>query len=71
VEEAKPKVPHDDGLTCINCGANAAHDAASQWRGPHKRYCSKAQCKKAATVARKSAGPRARGRRSSRRWRTT
>jgi hypothetical protein len=51
VEEAKPKVPHDDGLTCIHCGANEA----SQWRGPHKRYCSKAQCKKAATAARKSA----------------
>ena len=36
-EEAKPKVPHDDGLTCIHCGANEA----SQWRGPQKRYCSK------------------------------
>ena len=46
-DDAKPKVPHDEGLPCLSCGAMEA----SQWRGLGLRYCSKGKCKKAAKEA--------------------
>ena len=40
-EDAKPKVPHPDGLQCVSCGAGVA----SQWRGINGDHCSKSKCK--------------------------
>ena len=43
-EDAKPKMPHKDGLPCLGCGALDS----SWWRGPGGRYC----CQKEAKAAR-------------------
>ena len=48
-EHAKPKVPHKEGLACVECGARET----SQWRGIGGRYCSAAGCRKLADKERK------------------
>ena len=50
-EHAKPKVPHKEGLACVECGARET----SQWRGIGGRYCSAAGCRKLADEERKQA----------------
>ena len=46
-EDAKPKIPQDEGLPCSGCGAKTA----SQWRGPKKDFCSIGKCRKKAEAA--------------------
>ena len=35
-ENAQPKVPHKEGLACVECGARET----SKWRGIGGRHCS-------------------------------